>query len=98
MPAKESNQGWDLFLTLCSKIKSREEWEKICSLFFTHEERETLASRTLIIKELLAKTKTQREISQTCDVSIAQITRGSNALKGIEPTLQNRLEKILLQD
>jgi len=64
-------------------------------LFFTIEEKETLSSRYLIIKALLQGDETQREIADIHKVSIAQITRGSNALKLISPELKTLLSKLI---
>lgn len=79
--------GWQNFLELCKKMDSTEELENCFQLFFTLEEQNVLAARYLIIKELLDNCLTQREIAQLHQVSIAQITRGSNALKALSPYL-----------
>jgi TrpR family transcriptional regulator, trp operon repressor len=88
-------KGWQEFLELCSKISSPKELSDVFDLFLTIEEKETLASRYLIIKALIEGNLTQREIADTCRVSIAQITRGSNALKIISPALRNILKSRL---
>jgi len=90
---KFDKPGWRDFLELCSKIRTKEEFEQVYDLFFTIEEKENIASRYLIIKELLEETLTQREIAETHSVSIAQITRGSNALKIIPKKLRDTLKK-----
>jgi TrpR family trp operon transcriptional repressor len=90
-----NKKGWQEFLTLCSKIHSPEELSELFDLFLTIEEKETLASRYLIIKALVEGNLTQREIADTYKVSIAQITRGSNALKIISPELRDILESRL---
>jgi TrpR family trp operon transcriptional repressor len=87
--------GWGEFLELCSIINTPEDFNRFFSLFLTFEERETMASRYLIIKTLLEGRLTQREIAEKHKVSIAQITRGSNALKIIHPKLRKFLEKNL---
>jgi len=87
--------GWEEFLELCSKAKSTEELDRLFNLFLTIEEKELLASRYLIIKELSLGQMTQRKLAKTYKVSIAQITRGSNALKVIDKTLKTFLEKHL---
>ncbi len=79
-------------LSHCVKIRSPEEINELFNLFFTMEEKETLASRFTIIKQLLEGTLTQRDIADTYKVSIAQITRGSNALKIISPKLKSLLK------
>jgi TrpR family transcriptional regulator, trp operon repressor len=95
MIQKSSEDGWYDFLKLCSKIKTPEEFNNFFALFLTFEERETMASRYLIIKALLEGQLTQREIAEIYKVSIAQITRGSNALKIIDPEFKRNLEKKL---
>lgn len=85
----------DAFIQLCNQMKNVEDLKKLFSLFFTFEEREVIASRFLIIKALLEEEYTQREISEKYKVSIAQITRGSNALKIIDPQFKEMLIKKL---
>ena len=93
MTQESDEDGWYGFLELCSKIKTPEAFNSFFALFLTFEERETMASRYLIIKALLDGRLTQREIAETYGVSIAQITRGSNALKIIDPKLKEFLKK-----
>ena len=85
--------GWRGFLETCLRAKSVKELSDLFRLFMTHTEREEMASRFLIIRELLKGEKTQREIARDLDVSIAYITRGSNELKIIGPDLRKFLEK-----
>ena len=92
MTQESSEDGWCDFLELCSKIKTPEAFNSFFALFLTFEERETMGSRYLIIKALLEGQLTQREIAETYKVSIAQITRGSNALKIIDPEFKKFLE------
>lgn len=92
-----SKDPWRDFLSLLTKIKSQNELSSLFDLFLTIEERETLASRFMIIKALLENKLPQREISEKYNVSIAQITRGSNALKIIDPKLREHLIKLLLE-
>jgi TrpR family trp operon transcriptional repressor len=95
MSYNSPKEGWQDFILLCTKIKSADELSQIFDLFFTIEEKETLASRFQIIKALLAEASTQREIAETHKVSIAQITRGSNAMKIISPEMRARLKSLL---
>ncbi len=88
-------EGWTEFLELCSKAKSAQELDRLFNLFLTIEEKQLLASRYLIIRELYKGRMTQRELAKTHQVSIAQITRGSNALKVIGKAMKNFLEKYL---
>lgn len=83
MPTFSKQAGWDAFLTLCQQADSKEKLEKIFSLHLTQEEREDIAMRYLIVRELLKGELTQRDMADKLGVSIAKITRGSNALKTI---------------
>jgi TrpR family trp operon transcriptional repressor len=98
MKDENIDQGWKEFLQLCTGIEMPEEFHRLFGLFLTFEERETVASRYQIIKALLEGKLTQREIAEVFHVSIAQITRGSNALKMIDPAfkkaLKNKIEKV----
>lgn len=89
------DENWRSFINLCLKIKSPEEFEEFFDLFLTFEEKNLLASRYKIIQELLANKLPQRKIAEEFNVSIAQITRGSNALKRIHPMLEKFLRKFL---
>ena len=94
--SKENAKGnREDFLEFCSAMKSPDEFNHFFSLFLTFEEREMMISRYLIIKALLENRLTQREIAETYKVSIAQITRGSNALKIIDPQFKEFLENKL---
>lgn len=95
MKKEPLEDGWHSFLKLCAKIDNLDLLDAFFELFLTIEERETLASRMLIIRDLVEKRKTQREIAEEHRVSISQITRGSNALKTIGPKLEKFLEKSL---
>ena len=79
------------FYKLCQEHP--EHIQELFNLFFTHEELEMLGARYEIIKLLTKQELTQREIAHKQKVSIAQITRGSNALKILSP----KLKKILSQ-
>ena len=92
MTPRKNKNGWRGFLKLCAEVKSPEEIAQLFDLFFTIEEKETLASRFLIIKELLEGNLPQRDIAELHKVSIAQITRGSNALKIIPSKLKTALK------
>jgi TrpR family trp operon transcriptional repressor len=92
---KQDKDGWAGFLALCSKFHSPEEFRRLFDLFLTIEEKETIGRRFLIVKALHESKLTQREIAIDCNVSISQITRGSNALKIIDPALKNDLNKFL---
>lgn len=91
----EDVDGWQEFIQLCLKIKSKDAFDQFFSLFLSIEEKKTLSSRCKIIQELLRNELSQRDIASHCHVSIAQITRGSNALKQIDPRLKDFLRNLL---
>lgn len=82
-----NEEDWMMFLDLCLKTKTPSRLQELFNLFLTIEEKEHLASRMQIIKALLDEQLSQREISDQMQVSISQITRGSNALKIIDDDL-----------
>lgn len=80
---------------LCTKAEKQgllNEWLKF---LFTPTELEDLKKRLDLIAALLKDQETQREIAKNHTVSIAKITRGSNALKVISPELKEFLVKNL---
>lgn len=89
--------GWQDFLTLCVKSKDTASLDAVFDLLFTPEEKSDMGLRCLIVRELLTQHKPQREIAKALKVSIAKITRGSNALKRISPNTQQYLLKQLLK-
>ena len=76
-----------LFLDMCLKTDNVSRLQELFDLFLTIDEREHLASRMKIVRNLLDQKLSQREISKHMQVSISQITRGSNALKVIDDDL-----------
>ena len=86
--------GWRGFLSLCSEAESPEKLSELLWLFLTPEERKDIATRYLIVRELVRGKKTQREMAKDLGVSIAKITRGSNFLKMISKDLRGLLENI----
>ncbi len=84
---------WKSFLTLCLKAHNTEELSRLLDCFLTIEEKEVIADRFSIIKGLLDEKQTQREMAEKLNVSIAKITRGSNALKSVDPKLKAFLKK-----
>jgi TrpR family trp operon transcriptional repressor len=76
------------FACLCTgaeKVGLLEEW---LAFLFTPAERDAVLARLTLIDALLDPQLTQREMSKTLGISIAKITRGSNALKQISPQLK----------
>ena len=93
---KKSEDNWDRFLKLCSKLKTTKEFDELFDLFLTIEERQAVGNRLRIVEELLIGEKNQRQIAIDCGVGIATITRGSNYLKTISKKLRHFLEGKLL--
>ncbi len=90
------HKGMGQFIDLCLLTKDKKTCSFLFDLFLTHEEKTDLGMRILIIKELLNGKKTQREIAEDLNVSIAKITRGSNELKRIDMKQLNYLKENLL--
>jgi TrpR family trp operon transcriptional repressor len=90
-----NEKGWKEFVQLISQLKDDQEANKLLHLLFTHEERHDVSKRILIIKGLLAEQQTQRELAQNLNVSLAKITRGSNAIKEINNPLKEKLKELL---
>lgn len=96
MKKKSSEDGWWQFLHLCKQLKTEEQFDDFFNLFLTASERDAVADRYKIVKELLKGDKTQREMAEDLGTSIAKITRGSNYLKTISEDLRKFLERQLL--
>lgn len=79
--------GWRDFIKLCLKTDNEKVLSSLFDFILTQEEKESIALRYLIIKELLKQKKTQRDMAKDLQVSIAKITRGSNELKRTSPKL-----------
>lgn len=80
---------------LCSKAEQEKLLDDWLRLLFTPSELEDLNKRLDLITALIKNEETQREIAKNHEVSIAKITRGSNALKISSPELRVFLEKNL---
>jgi len=85
--------GWELLLTLVSKTQTPQELDQLLRLLLTLEEQQQLAMRVQLINQLLLNDKPQREIAYDLQLSIAKVTRGSNALK----VITDRLKKFLIK-
>lgn len=85
--------NWKTFVSLCLKSQDADELSRLLDCFLTIEEKETISDRYVIIKSLIQGKLTQREMAESLQVSIAKITRGSNALKTIDPKLKAFLQK-----
>ncbi len=92
---KKYQEGWQCFLDLCLETKDLKHLAPLFDLLLTEEEKESLAMRCMIIKELLSRDKTQRQIAVDLNVSIAKITRGSNELKRVKASFLDYVKKKL---
>lgn len=88
----KTEDGWRLFLSLIHHVKSSHQLEELFTFLLTIEEQKNLATRCLLVKELLENKKPQREIADEFKVSLSTLTRGSNALKIISGNLRRYLE------
>lgn len=75
------HKGWATFIALCKEMKNEDKLSSLFDLLLTPQEKDSIAMRCLIIRELLKEEQTQRDIAKNLNVSIAKITRGSNELK-----------------
>lgn len=92
MVASAKTRGWKSFLELIHSAESTAELDELLSALMTHEERNQFALRVELIRELLHKQKSQRQIASELGISIATITRGSNMLKTIKQKVLAFLE------
>jgi TrpR family trp operon transcriptional repressor len=89
-------EGWKQFIALCQEARDDKALSSIFDLLLTAEEKENIAMRCLIVRELLSQQRTQREIAKEFNVSIAKITRGSNEIKRMkEPFIEYIKSKLI---
>ncbi len=84
-------KAWQDFIRLCRHAGSDQELKSLFELLFTKAEQDQLAMRVELLRALLKADKPQRAIAEDLQISIAKITRGSNALKSISPQLRRFL-------
>lgn len=82
--------GWRAFLDLCKRA-SRDELSELLKAVLTHTERHEIAFRMLVFRELIRGERTQREIASDLPISLANVSRGSNVLKTLDPELRRQL-------
>ncbi len=95
MPVSKK-KGWQRFIGLCYETQSSKELDALFQFFLTSEERNAISTRVELISALLEGKQTQRNIAAKLEISIAKITRGSNALKIIPTSLRRFLLKHLI--
>ncbi len=92
----KSIEGWQQFSELCIASIKKNNFDAVMQFLLTPEEKEQLATRVLLIQQLLAGEKSQREIAHDLKISISKITRGSNELKRSDKAIITFLRKNLL--
>ena len=98
MPRKSTDEeGWWRFLDLCLETKKAKALNELLMLFMTFQERTDMGLRYELVKALLEGKRPQREIAEELGISIAKITRGSNALKIISEDLLEFLKTQMLR-
>lgn len=88
MHTKFLTQNWRNFIKLCLKVKTEKQFSELFNLLLTDAEQEDIAARLAIVVALLSGKKTQRELAKQLKISIAKITRGSNALRVTDQTIK----------
>ena len=79
-------------LDLLRNAANNEQAKAVLSLFMTFDELNEMKGRVRIIGALAAGALSQRAMSSELKVSIAKITRGSNALKHCDESLLNYIK------
>ncbi|HBS51843.1 MAG TPA: trp operon repressor [Coxiellaceae bacterium] len=88
MQTKLSIQNWQKFIKLCLKATAPKQLNELFKLLLTNAEQEDIAARYAIVIGLLSGKKPQRELAKQLKISIAKITRGSNALRIVDPKIK----------
>lgn len=89
---KDGKGRWCSFIEHCLKFKNKAELELFFDVMFTASEKVEFGNRLAIMKDLLENKKTQREIASSLEVSIANISRGSNVIKNSDVNLKTALK------
>lgn len=89
---KDAKIRWQNFIEHCLKFKNKAELELFFDVMFTASEKVEFGNRLAIMKDLLEDKKTQREIAHDLEVSIANISRGSNVIKNSDVDLKVALK------
>ncbi|AWX13172.1 Trp operon repressor [Mergibacter septicus] len=88
-------EQWQAFIQLLHQAFQEGKAEEVLMMLLTPDERNALGLRVQIIAQLLRKDIPQREIQHNLNTSAATITRGSNALKSIDPEFLAWVDAIL---
>ncbi|MDG6882679.1 Trp operon repressor [Phocoenobacter uteri] len=85
--ALKDPQAWQKFMDLLKQAVIEDKLEEVLSMLLTIEERNSLGLRVQVIRLLLEKNLSQRDIQKVLNTSIATVTRGSNMLKTVNPEM-----------
>lgn|GEM_PF-6682270 len=80
-------------MKLCAAL-SEDELDKMLNLFLTAAERDDVADRYIILTTMLNSEKTHREIAADYNISLAKVSRGSNAIKTASEYYPEIIEKL----
>lgn len=86
-------EGWWKWLELLMAVRSTEEMGEMLHLFLTQSEREAIADRYQLVRELIQGEKPQRQIAHDLGLSISKVTMGSKAVRIISSSLRHLLEE-----
>lgn len=96
MESNQTEEGWRRFLELSFKLSSIDQLSELFHLFLTHEERDAIALRVMLVSHLLDQKQSQQLIAKQLGISLSKMTRGSNAMKIISPQLREYLKVQLI--
>jgi TrpR family trp operon transcriptional repressor len=96
-PPLDAKTLWSDLLPKISQMDSNLQ-QRLFELLLTPEEKKIILNRLAITRDLLVNNNTQRTIAKDLGVSIATITRGSNALKALSFEDYELIKSILLSN
>ena len=88
--------GWNEFRQAILECNTHENLDVFLDIFLTISEKEAIMRRYVLVKELLISQKPHREIAKKLNVSIANVTRGSNLIKLRKSDIENIILKQFL--
>lgn len=86
--------AWRNLTEVLAELADPKDIDALLSLLLTYDEKEDVAKRVEIVRALLLGHISQREMAEKIGVSIAKITRGSNALKTLTPRFREFLNNL----
>lgn len=86
-------EGWWKLLELLVAVRDVREMDEMLHLFLTRSEREAIADRLSLVRELVCEEKPQRQIAEELGLSISKVTMGSKAVQIISSHLRDFLKE-----